>query len=56
MAHQLTITHKKGTYGISATCSCGTWSRYMNTTVLRGGITSKKDSIKSEFKLHKVGA
>jgi hypothetical protein len=56
MTHKLTITHKKGTYGISATCSCGEWSNYMNTAVLRGGITNKKDFLKSQFKLHKVSA
>jgi hypothetical protein len=56
MVHKLTILHKKGTYGIGATCSCGSWSEFRNTTVLRGGITNIKDSIKSEFKLHKAGA
>jgi hypothetical protein len=33
--HTLTITGGKKTFGISASCSCGAWSRYMNTTVLR---------------------
>jgi hypothetical protein len=53
--HTLTITGGQKTFGITASCSCGAWSRYMNTTVLRGGITSKKDFLKSEFKSHKAG-
>jgi hypothetical protein len=54
-AHTLTIKGGQKTFGISASCSCGSWSLYMNTTVRRGEITSKKDFIKSQFKSHKEG-
>lgn len=53
--HKLTSTLVKKVYGISASCSCGNWSTFLNTTRLRGGITSKKDFIRSEFKSHKEG-
>jgi hypothetical protein len=53
--HKLTITGGQKTYGISASCSCGNWSKFLNTIRLRGGITSSKDFIRSEFKSHKAG-
>lgn len=54
MTHKLTITGGQKTFGISAICSCG-WNAYINTTVRRGGIISKKDFLKSEYKRHKAG-
>lgn len=50
--HSLTIKGGRSSYGISASCACGGWSDFLNTTTRRGGITSKKQFLKEQFKAH----
>jgi len=56
MQHVLKITAMRKSHYVSASCSCGEFSTFKNLPKARGYKTEAVQTVKQEFRLHKVGS